>query len=327
MVLFMLWYVENNRIWHVIRSQFARLPEERANHISNEESFKCIEDHRGKVQPDYNYGLSRNFGAIPPVFGKLKKIMYRRKPSLILTAALLGLTSSAIFQPAWAARATKQSLHVYFFTGGFVDIFSHGTVRKIKKKTQANCAALNVPFSLERHWFTHWRAVSKRVQALESGSKVVLIGHSWGAQSAIKCSRDLNAKNIPVDLLVTIDTVPLLLAGHSNASSIPANVQTNYNFYQTSDMFLRTCHKNLREGSDNEDGIHNIRMLIGPTYSPHMTIDEKVEPVISGQIKLLVMDQLDRLKLPRELDKQLVVEASSAMEQRTQQDRVSQKQQ
>lgn len=254
--------------------------------------------------------------------------MYRLRPSLILTAAVVSLLlSSAIVQPAWAARAKKQSLHVYFFTGGFVDIFSHGTVRKIKKKTQANCAELNVPFSLERHWFTHWRAVSKRVQALEPGSKVVLIGHSWGAQSAIKCCRDLNSKNVPVDLLVTIDTVPLLLAGHSNASSIPANVQTNYNFYQTSDMFLRTCHKNMREGTDNEDGIHNIRMLIGATYSPHMTIDEKVEPIISGQIKLLVMDQLDRLRLPAQLDKQLVVEASSAMAERKPLGREVQKQQ
>lgn len=252
--------------------------------------------------------------------------MYRLRPSVILTAAFVSVLLSGRLQPAWAAPAKKQSLHVYFFTGGFVDIFSHGTVRKIKKKTQANCAALNVPFSLERIWFTHWRAVSKQVQGLPPGSKVVLIGHSWGAQSAIKCSRDLNNKNVPVDLLVTIDTVPLLLAGHSNASSIPANVQTNYNFYQTSDMFLRTCHKNIREGTDNEDGIHNIRMLIGPTYSPHMTIDEKVEPIISGQIKLLVMDQLDRLKLPAQLDKQLVVQASSAIDERKPLDHELQKQ-
>jgi pimeloyl-ACP methyl ester carboxylesterase len=289
--------------------------------------FNALKIIAGKFNAIIITGLLRNSGAIAPVFGHPTELMYRLSPSLILTAALVSLTSSSIFQPAWAARAKKQSMHVYFFTGGFVDIFSHGTVRKIKRKTQANCAGLNVPFSLERHWFTHWRAVSKRVQALEPGSKVVLIGHSWGAQSAIKCSRDLNSKNVPVDLLVTIDTVPLLLAGHSNASSIPANVQTNYNFYQTSDMFLRTCHKNMREGTDNEDGIHNIRMLIGPTYSPHMTIDEKVEPIISGQIKLLLMDQLDRLKLPAQLDKQLVGEASSAMEQRTPQDRVLQKQQ
>jgi len=126
-------------------------------------------------------------------------------------------------------------------------------------------------------------------------------------------ARDLDKKNIPVDLLVTIDTVSV--PGASQASTIPANVRVNYNFYEGSDMFLHGLRNNKRKGSSSVDGIHNVKVLVGPTFSPHMTIDDKIEPLVSCQIKLLMLDQLDRLNVPDQLDRKRLAERISALEE------------
>lgn len=216
--------------------------------------------------------------------------------------------------PVHAAPAAekKEPMQVYFLTGGPIDVFSHDTVRKIKEKTLDSGKVLNVPVRFEQRWFTRWRSVSKKIQADHGRGKVVLLGHSWGAAGAVQIAKDLGKKNIPVDLLVTIDTVSI--AGISNPSAIPTNVRVNYNFYQSSDVFFHAHRRNQRQGSNDSDGIHNVKILLGLTYSPHLKIDNKVEPLVSSQIKLLMLGHLDRLNLPDQLDKKLLAESAATLE-------------
>lgn len=203
-------------------------------------------------------------------------------------------------------------MQVYFLTGGPIDVFSHDTVRKIKEKTLDSSKVLNIPARFEQQWFTRWRSVSKKIQADHGRGKVVLIGHSWGAAGAVQIAKDLSKKNIPVDLLVTIDTVSVV--GISNASAIPANVRVNYNYYQSRDLIFHALKRNRRQGTNQSDGIHNIKILLGLTYSPHLKIDNKVEPLVSSQIKLLMLDQLDRVNLPDQLDKKLLADSAATLE-------------
>lgn len=219
--------------------------------------------------------------------------------------------------PIQAAQTVenKVPVQVYFLTGGPIDGFSHETVKIIKEKTLDSGKSLNIPVRFERHWFTRWRSVSKKIQANHGRSKVVLIGHSWGAAGAVQLAKDLFKKNIPVDLLVTIDTVSV--AGISKASAIPANVRVNYNFYQTSDLFFHAHQKNQRQGTTDLAGIHNVKILLGLTYSPHLKIDNKVEPLVSSQIKLLMLGRLDQLTLPDQLDKKLLADSAATLEAKT----------
>ena len=80
-------------------------------------------------------------------------------------------------------------------------------------------------------------------------------------------------------------------------------------------MFLHGLRNNKRKGSSSVDGIHNVKVLVGPTFSPHMTIDDKIEPLVSCQIKLLMLDQLDRLNVPDQLDRKRLAERISALEE------------
>jgi pimeloyl-ACP methyl ester carboxylesterase len=220
-------------------------------------------------------------------------------------------------QPIQAAPVgeKREPLQVYFLTGGPIDVFSHDTVRKIKEKTLDSGKVLNIPVRFEQRWFTRWRSVSKKIQAEHGRGKVVLIGHSWGAAAAAQIAKDLDKKNIPVDLLVTIDTVSI--AGISNPSAIPTNVRVNYNFYQTSDVFFHAHQRNQRQGTTDLAGIHNVKILLGLTYSPHLKIDNKVEPLVSSQIKLLMLGRLDQLDLPEQLDKKLLADSAATLEATT----------
>ncbi|MFA7335780.1 MAG: hypothetical protein WC028_03265 [Candidatus Obscuribacterales bacterium] len=222
-----------------------------------------------------------------------------------------------LMQPIQAAPVgeKREPLQVYFLTGGPIDVFSHDTVRKIKEKTLDSGKVLNIPVRFEQRWFTRWRSVSKKIQAEHGRGKVVLIGHSWGAAAAAQIAKDLDKKNIPVDLLVTIDTVSI--AGISNPSAIPTNVRVNYNFYQTSDVFFHAHQRNQRQGTTDLAGIHNVKILLGLTYSPHLKIDNKVEPLVSSQIKLLMLGRLDQLDLPEQLDKKLLADSAATLEATT----------
>ena len=102
--------------------------------------------------------------------------------SIFKTALVLSMLSLSTLEVL--AAEVKQPVHVYFFTGGFIDVFSRETVKKIKTKTQNIGRDLEIPVKFERHWFTNWRPVSKKIQADRSKAKVVLLGHSWGAAGA-----------------------------------------------------------------------------------------------------------------------------------------------
>ena len=62
---------------------------------------------------------------------------------------------------------------------------------------------------------------------------IIIYGHSWGASQAVTLARELGQQGVPVLLTIQVDSVHKL--GHKDAT-IPANVRSAVNFYQTKSL-------------------------------------------------------------------------------------------
>jgi hypothetical protein len=120
----------------------------------------------------------------------------------------------------WCNHAQAIETRAYLLRGWF-GVFSTGldTIADELKAKGIKAEAIG---------HTGWRAaVNKIVQERAAGKPgaVVLIGHSQGANNVIEMARALEAKKIPVDLLVTL--APLL------QDPLPPNVLRAVNYYQS----------------------------------------------------------------------------------------------
>ncbi len=68
-------------------------------------------------------------------------------------------------------------------------------------------------------------------QQEKAGTRIILVGHSWGASSVVYLARDLERDGLPVLLTVQIDSIRKRGEDDSN---IPSNVKQAVNFYQSS---------------------------------------------------------------------------------------------
>ncbi len=70
-----------------------------------------------------------------------------------------------------------------------------------------------------------WRGVARAIEALNDDRPLILVGHSWGADDAIRLWRRLQSSGIHIRLLVTLDPV--------TPSKVPTNVDRATNFYES----------------------------------------------------------------------------------------------
>lgn len=103
---------------------------------------------------------------------------------------------------------------------------------------------------------------SKAISAIEDALKkdpcepVIIIGHSFGGDTAIEIAEELKKKGICVDLLIQIDSVG------SGDEKIPSNVRKGVNIHSTSGDGIN--------GASNVEGSENI----GIDNTSHTDIDE-----------------------------------------------------
>lgn len=124
----------------------------------------------------------------------------------------------ALPAPAYAAPAA----HVYFVRG-FMDMFSLG-LDQMAEQVRARGITATV------HSHTDWaRIADNAANEYRDGTRsIVFVGHSMGASAAIQAAEALQAKGIPVRLIVTLDP--------SSPASRPANVSRIVNLYFPSGM-------------------------------------------------------------------------------------------
>lgn len=166
----------------------------------------------------------------------------------VLVAGMLAGTASAGVLPAFAVSdpavaAGSESpppAIVIGFVGGFVrrDDLHHGPV-KLAARIQHT-----VPKGTYVEVFENRRRAQARATILrfldtnhdgvlsdeeKSRARIILYGHSWGAQATVLLARELRRDHIPVLLTVQVDSVA---KPWHNDSVIPDNVAEAANFYQ-----------------------------------------------------------------------------------------------
>ena len=132
--------------------------------------------------------------------------------------ALLAFVAAASALYACAAYADVET-DVYLLRGWF-GIFSTGmdTMAEELRSRGINAEAIG---------HLAWREAAAKIiaeRAAGKTSRIVLVGHSQGANNIIDMARELQAHNVVVDLLITL--APYM------QDPVPANVARALNFYQ-----------------------------------------------------------------------------------------------
>lgn len=110
---------------------------------------------------------------------------------------------------------------------GWIGIFSAGIDQLTDKLNEAGVRATVYQES-------QWRDLARQIRRRYADEKVdlrepiVLIGHSYGADAALRIAVALEGARIPVDLVITLDPV--------TPPRVPGNVRRVYNLYQSNGM-------------------------------------------------------------------------------------------
>jgi hypothetical protein len=157
---------------------------------------------------------------------------FRRMALLVLPASLLALTgcfstvsSMAPGKTEWIQPTSQapRAGNAYLFRG-LIGLFSGGIDAMTVKINQAGIRAH--VFQEDQHVLIGQVVAETYAKAKGNHEPIVLIGHSLGADDAIKVARDLDAVGVDVDLLICIDA--------TRPPKVPKNVKVCYNYYQPS---------------------------------------------------------------------------------------------
>ena len=105
---------------------------------------------------------------------------------------------------------------------GFLGIWSTG-IDNLGKKIEAN--GIRAEVYQEKQWRELAAAIVRNYKNARDPEPLVLIGHSYGADDALKIAKELQEHEISVDLIVTLDPV--------TPPAVPTNVRLCYNIYQS----------------------------------------------------------------------------------------------
>jgi pimeloyl-ACP methyl ester carboxylesterase len=136
----------------------------------------------------------------------------------VALTALIAITFNGILISQAQARGAP---HIILLKG-FADIFSNGldalAVELRQRGITAQVASHASGYSL----------ANELIQKYAAGDRgpIILVGHSFGADSAVEMAKELNTKKIPVALIVTY--------GPTLSNTVPGNVARAYNYFQAS---------------------------------------------------------------------------------------------
>ena len=197
------------------------------------------------------------------------------------SASASAATASATAAPTDWQTVTQTSAQtpafvgkVYLFRGGAGGIFSAGMDRWSRQLT-----AIGVANEVSSH--LTWQASC--AHCVEEAGKVrgpvVVVGHSYGADAALRFAEKLNEANVPVELLVTMDPVkPVVVA---------KNVRRALNLYLPSALWDNTpfWHGVPLEAESPHTVLENIHLPSHPELNMpglnHANLDD--HPIIQQE--------------------------------------------
>ncbi|MGL4441176.1 MAG: hypothetical protein ACRCUE_18110 [Bosea sp. (in: a-proteobacteria)] len=173
---------------------------------------------------------------------------------------------------------------------GLFNVFSLG-MDDLGKKLEAKRVVVKV--SGHGSWSSLADDIIARRRAGEPPRRLVLIGHSLGANDVIAMAEELGRAGISVDLLIPIDpTAP---------SPIPSNVRRVVNYYQSNNGFgiSVVAGRDFRGSLSNADVAGSRRDLASSDMS-HTTIDKsgRIHREIAGLVAGLTSARAARSRRP-----------------------------
>jgi predicted alpha/beta-hydrolase family hydrolase len=134
-------------------------------------------------------------------------------------AASSAAVAMAAPPPLANAPASAPHARAYLFRGALGPIFSRGMDRLTERLEQAGINA-------DVYEFTICRLIAETAmrEYRRDPAPIILIGHSMGGYCALKFAEVLQAENIPVSLVVTVDPAHV-------APSVPLNVERYINIF------------------------------------------------------------------------------------------------
>ncbi len=180
--------------------------------------------------------------------------------------------------------------HVVLFRG-FTGHWSHGLDTIAHQLNEKGITAQVRPH-------TDWQQVATQIEASHHRDfDVIFIGHSWGADDAIRLSRRLAQRNISVALLITLDPV--------TPPRVPANVKRATNFYESNglrDLLPWWRGVPLERSNPHQSGLQNINVRrdrpdLGAANTTHGTITESAG--IQREIMAIVANAVTIQAVPR----------------------------
>ncbi len=199
-------------------------------------------------------------------------------------AFLLTVLLSLLTQPVVAL--TNQ---VALFTG-----FNPGTNTGMDM-LNASLATAGIPGYLGRVFaYTERQEAFDWIQQTGDLATLVLIGHSWGGNSALQLAGEfLKPVGVDVDLTIQIDSISNPFTGANDV--LPTNVDVGINYYQPTGIF--DLH-----GEDNVQGATNINVeaLFNDTSITHTSIDN--DPRLHALIGQNILDNLNPVSADFDFD-------------------------
>jgi hypothetical protein len=256
--------------------------------------------------------------------GVLALTLHRSKAarvSLVLAAWLLvfipqvaaqlsaNSTAALLSRPSSSAPSVPSTI-VIGFLGGYVrhDDAVHSTVQVADRLRKDFPSSVHIETFENRRIPDAHRLVLSLLDPSHSGNptpaqrrdaRIVLYGHSWGANAAIALARELKADGIPVLLTVQVDSVAPF---GQDDSLIPDNVAHAANFFQ--DQGFLHGQKKIRAADANRTQIlGNFRFdyskpIACPAYPwydrifMHSHIEIECDPAVWHQVDALIRNQL-----------------------------------
>jgi hypothetical protein len=182
--------------------------------------------------------------------------------SLSRRKTLAGIAASTLVLRG--ANAAGPLVRAFAIRGLTSSLFSHGMVILTDELNQYR----GIQCTVEDHGFAYCEnaplIAEKAIGAAKAGQKIVLIGHSYGGDCAVRTAMVLNDAKVRVALLIAVD------ASWFSCPPVPANVATAISCYQEVDPLGRHV---LQPGPG-----FSGRMIKELFVEAHVVID-KVAPV------------------------------------------------
>jgi LysM repeat protein len=153
------------------------------------------------------------------VIGAMLSIFFFDGFSLAAAGPIAASNEATALPPVATQPAIQPHGRAYLFRGALGPIFSRGMDRLTERIQHAG-------FTANVYEFTICRLIAETAirEYREAPAPIILIGHSMGGYCSLKFAEVLQAENIPVSLIVTIDPAHV-------TPSVPLNVERYINIF------------------------------------------------------------------------------------------------